>query len=74
MRGARGGRVFPGPEHVLGDDPLVDQVVSGEAAGLEQDAVVSGGGDVGVGIAASPWRRGAPLRAALVTRGGRSRR
>ena len=68
------GRAFPGPEHMLGDDALGDQVVRGEAAGLEQDAVVGGGGDVGVGIVAAPRRRGAPLRASLVTRGGRSRR
>jgi len=74
VRGAWGGRVFPGPEHMLGDDALGDQVVRGEAAGLEQDAVVGGGGDVGVGIVAAPRRRGAPLRASLVTRGGRSRR
>jgi len=29
--------VFPGPEDVHGEDALFDQVVRGEAAGLEQD-------------------------------------
>jgi hypothetical protein len=59
---------------VVGEDALGDQVMRGEAAGLEQDAVAGDGGDVGVRIAAAPRRRGVPLRASPVTRGGRSRR
>lgn len=61
--------VFPGPEQVFGEDALGDQVVRGEAAGLEQDGG-GGGGDVGdgEGIFVVAARRGAlgaaPLRAA----------
>lgn len=80
--------VLPGPEKVHGEDALRDQVVRGEAAGLEQDAgaraAVAGGGDVGEGtVVVARRRRGrgavgaAPLRlgrAALVARRGRRRR
>jgi hypothetical protein len=77
--------VFPGPEDAHGEDALFDQVVRGEAAGLEQDVGARtpvGGGDVGEGIVAVAQRRrrrplaAAPLwlgRAALVARRGRRR-
>jgi hypothetical protein len=78
--------VFPGPEQVHGEHALCDQVVRGEAAGLEQDAgaraaVGRGGGDVVVArrrrrrgrgrtLGAAPLRVG---RAARVARRGRGR-
>lgn len=79
-------RVLPRPEEVVGDDALGDQVVCGEAAGLEQDvgALTAflragvGDGDGGGNLLVSPWRRpvgAAPQRwgrAALVARRGRS--